>query len=220
MNGRFISYLRVSTASQGASGLGIEAQREEVERYLSAGDALLAEFIETESGKVADRPTLRQAIAQCRLTGATLLIAKLDRLSRNVAFIANLMEQGVPFVACDMPHAKPFELHIRASLAEEEARLISQRTRAALAAAKARGVKLGGYKGGPAPDHRLGSAALQQAADAYAARVGPTIRAMRGNGLTLRQIAASLTSEGIRTPRGGAWSACAVRNVLLRVPPD
>ncbi len=149
MNGRFVSYLRVSTDKQGRSGLGIEAQREAVARFSNGGTWVqLAELVETESGKNADRPQLREAIAQCRQTGATLLIAKLDRLARNVAFISALMEQGVPFVACDMPTATPFMLHVYAAMAEEEARAISLRTKVALAAAKARGVKLGGWRGG------------------------------------------------------------------------
>jgi DNA invertase Pin-like site-specific DNA recombinase len=218
MNGRFISYLRVSTDQQSQSGLGIEAQRAAVEQYLNGGDwTLLEEFVETESGKNSARPQLAKALAHCKLTGAKLVIAKLDRLSRNVAFIANLMEQAVPFVACDMPHAKPFELHIRASLAEEEARLISQRTKAALAAAKARGVKLGGYRGGGTPDTALATKARQEAAQAFAASVGPMIAEMHKQGASLRQIAEAMASKGIQTARGGdTWTATAVKNALAQ----
>ena len=187
MNGRFVSYLRVSTDKQGRSGLGIEAQREAVARFLNGGTwTLLAELVETESGKNADRPQLRAAIAHCRKTGATLLIAKLDRLARNVAFISTLMEQGVPFVACDMPTATPFMLHIYAAMAEEEARAISQRTKLALAAAKARGKKLGGWRGGPARDTAMATAGTIRRADDFAADVGPIARDMRHQGLSLR----------------------------------
>ena len=219
MNGRFVSYLRVSTDKQGRSGLGIEAQREAVARFCNGGDwTQFAELVETESGKNADRPQLREAIAQCRQTGATLLIAKLDRLARNVAFISALMEQGVPFVACDMPTATPFMLHVYAAMAEEEARAISLRTKVALAAAKARGVKLGGWRGGAPRDTTAATAGVARKADAFAADVGPMATDMRRRGLSLRQVAAEMTRRGIRTPRGGAWTATAVRNVLARFP--
>ena len=219
MNGRFVSYLRVSTDKQGRSGLGIEAQREAVARFANGGTwTLLAELVETESGKNADRPQLREAIAHCRQTGATLLIAKLDRLARNVAFISALMEQGVPFVACDMPTATPFMLHVYAAMAEEEARAISLRTKVALAAAKARGVKLGGWRGGAPRDTTAATAGVARKADAFAADVGPMATDMRRRGLSLRQVAAEMTGRGIRTSRGGAWTATAVRNVLARFP--
>jgi DNA invertase Pin-like site-specific DNA recombinase len=134
-----------------------------------------------------------------------------------VAFIANLMEQGVPFVACDMPHAKPFELHIRASLAEEEARMISTRTKAALAAAKARGVKLGGHRGGGHGDLTIARAARQRGADAFATRIGPDVRALHDQGHSLRAIAANLMSRGILTAtKQKTWTACAVQSVLKR----
>ena len=161
---------------------------------------LLAELVETESGKNADRPQLREAIAHCRKTGATLLIAKLDRLARNVAFISALMEQGVPFVACDMPTATPFMLHVYAAMAEEEARAISLRTKVALAAAKARGVKLGGWRGGAVRDTTAATAGVARKADTFAADVGPMATDMR-------QVAAEMTRRGIRTPRGGRVDA-------------
>src|SRR5689334_19296244 len=146
--GRFVAYYRVSTEKQGRSGLGLDAQQDAVARYLNGGEwELLETFTEQETGKGANaldrRPQLRAALDYARKAKATLVIAKLDRLSRNVAFVATLMESGVPFVAVDMPHAKTFELHIRAALAEEERRMISERTRAAMVAAKARGVVLG-----------------------------------------------------------------------------
>src|SRR5215831_14538405 len=141
---RFISYYRVSTSQQGASGLGLEAQREAVARHVAgAGGVIVAEFQEIESGKRNDRPEIAAALAACRLRRVTLVIAKLDRLARNVHFISSLMESGVDFVACDNPHATRLTIHILAAVAEHEREMISQRTIAALAAAKARGVKLG-----------------------------------------------------------------------------
>jgi len=139
---RFAAYYRVSTPRQGISGLGLEAQRAAALRHIGTGE-MTAEYTEVESGKRNEnRPKLKAALEHCRRCRAILLIASLDRLARNV-FISGLMESGVPFVAADMPPATPFEIHIRAAMAEEEARKISQRTKCALAAAKARGVKLG-----------------------------------------------------------------------------
>lgn len=141
---KFISYCRVSTVKQGASGLGLEAQQATIARYLNGGSwELLDEFVEIESGKKDDRPELAKALHHCRMTGATLVIAKLDRLSRDLHFISSLQKAGVEFVACDMPSANKFTVHIFAALAEHEREMISQRTKAALAALKARGVKLG-----------------------------------------------------------------------------
>lgn len=215
--GRFIAYYRVSTAEQGKSGLGLESQRAAVLAYLNGGNwSLSAEFTEVESGKSADRPQLARAMAACKLIGGTLLIAKLDRLSRNMAFLANLMESGVEFIAVDMPHATRFTVHILAAVAEHEAKQISARTRAALGAAKARGTVLGGYRGGPAPDWRTGVAGKQSKADAFAARVMPTIAAMRSEGKSLHQVAASLTASGVMTAAGGSWTASAVRRVIAR----
>lgn len=217
--GRFVAYYRVSTAEQGRSGLGIEAQKAALLAYLNGGKwSLVGQFIEVETGKNDARPQLAAALAHCRLMGATLLIAKLDRLSRDVHFISGLMKADVPFVAVDMPNAQPFELHIRASLAEEEARMISARTKAALAAAKARGKVLGGYRGGPVPDGALGIAAKQEKARAFAERVRPSVEALREEGKSLRQIAADLTAQGIPTPRGGnVWTAATVQRVIQPV---
>src|ERR1700693_2553841 len=146
--GKFVSYLRVSTDKQGHSGLRIEAQRKAVDDYLNGGRwTLLKEYVEIESGKRNDRPQLLAALAHAKATGATIVIAKLDRLARNVAFISNLMESGVEFVAVDMPLANRLTVHILAAVAEHERELISQRTKAALAAAKARGTKLGNPNG-------------------------------------------------------------------------
>src|ERR1017187_1317180 len=146
-NGRFVSYLRVSTQRQGKSGLGLEAQREAVAGYLNGGNwELVQEIVEVESGRNNDRPALATALALCRIHGAKLLVAKLDRLARNVAFISALMEAGVEFEAVDLPQANRLTVHIMAAPAEHEAGAISSRTKAALAAAKARGTKLGGYR--------------------------------------------------------------------------
>src|SRR3954469_9367606 len=146
--GKFVAYYRVSTAKQGASGLGLEAQQDAVRAHLNGGSwQLVAEVVEVESGKRNDRPKLAEALRLCRLHGATLIIAKLDRLARNVAFISNLMESGVEFTAVDFPQANRLTVHILAAVAEHEAKAISTRTKDALAAAKARGTKLGGNQG-------------------------------------------------------------------------
>ena len=159
---RFVSYLRVSTARQGTSGLGLEAQRAAVAGFLNGGDwTLVQEVLEVESGKRNDRPALATALKLCRKHRATLVIAKLDRLARNVAFISNLMESGVEFVAVDMPQANRFVVHILAAVAEQEAEAISKRTKAALAAAKARGTKLGGRRVSAERFAEIGAAARQ-----------------------------------------------------------
>ena len=222
MEGRFVSYHRVSTAKQGDSGLGLEAQRKAVMDYLNGGGwELVAEFTEVESGKNGNRPQLQKALAKAKATGATLIIAKLDRLSRNLHFVTGLMESGVDFVACDMPHASRFEIHIRASLAEEERRLISERTRKALAAARARGVKLGNPDNLTPEAQRKGLERAQVAriaqADKFAQEVGDRIRELRGEGLSLRDIAQRLNQEHVLTARGKQWTATAVRNVLVRL---
>ena len=147
-SGRFVAYYRVSTARQGRSGLGLEAQQQAVREHLDGGNwTLVGEFVEVESGKRADRPKLAEAVKACRVRGAKLVIAKLDRLARNVAFISNLMESGVEFEAVDFPQANRLTIHIIAAMTEHEVKMISDRTKAALAAAKRRGVKLGGDRG-------------------------------------------------------------------------
>jgi DNA invertase Pin-like site-specific DNA recombinase len=214
---KYVAYYRVSTAKQGQSGLGLEAQREAVTRF---GGQVVAEFTEVESGKKSDRTQLAQAIALCRVHKARLLIAKLDRLARNVAFVATLMNSDVKFVACDMPDADPFRLHLDASIAEEETRKISARTKAALAAAKARGVKLGGARGhGFASEHiTLGHKAQAEQAKTRAYNILPFITQAKADGATsLRQIAAALNSRGIPTARNGLWTAVQVKRIVDRM---
>jgi DNA invertase Pin-like site-specific DNA recombinase len=213
--GRFVAYYRVSTAKQGQSGLGLEAQRAAVLDYLNGGKwSLLAEFTEVESGKHDDRPELAKAFAQCKLTGSVLLIAKLDRLSRDACFLLGLEKAGIEFVACDMPNANRLTVGIMAVVAQEERRMISERTRAALQAARERGVKLGGCRGASAPDTSLATAARVAKANAHADMLAPVLAELHG--MSLHQTAIELTQRGIVTPRGGAWTATAVRRVMLR----
>jgi DNA invertase Pin-like site-specific DNA recombinase len=216
-SGKGVSYLRVSTDRQGESGLGLEAQRKAVADYLNGGSwSLAAEFVEIESGKRSNnRPQLAAVLAACKKLKAKLVVAKMDRLSRNVAFIATMMDSGVEFVACDNPNATRLTLHILAAVAEHEREMISQRTKAALAAAKARGVRLGGPKLAIAT--KLGNAGNRAAADRFAANVAPVIQQIRASGATsLRAIAAALNARGVATARGGQWNATQVMSVLRR----
>lgn len=218
-NALFVAYYRVSTARQGRSGLGLDAQRAAVAAYLNGGDwSLIGEFTEVESGKVNDRTQLAAAMQQCRLTSAKLVIAKLDRLSRNASFLLSLRDGGVEFVAADMPDANRMTVGIMAVIAEHEREMISARTKAALQAAKARGTALGGYREGNRVDGRLGVAARQKAAAAFAARVAPMVAGMRQRGLSLRQIAVELRAQHVSAPSGGTWTATAVSRTLARVP--
>ncbi|MFZ0033262.1 MAG: recombinase family protein [Candidatus Cybelea sp.] len=215
--------LRVSTQRQGTSGLGLEAQRASVEAFCKAnGYTLTEEFVEIESGRKSDRPVLHEALARARSSKATLVIAKLDRLARNVAFIANLMESGVEFRACDMPEANRLLLHILAAVAEQEGRTISERTSNALAAAKARGVKLGAAN--PACRNRLARHAAKGAAasaitrrrlrDECNAAVAHKIATLREKGFSLREISVTLNGDGYTTATGGSWHPMAVSRVL------
>lgn len=223
-SGRFVAYYRVSTARQGASGLGLEGQQEAVRRHMNGGSwELIAEVTEVESGKRNDRPKLAEALRLCRLYGATLIIAKIDRLARNVAFISNLMESAVDFVACDFPTANRLTVHILAAVAEHEAKAISDRTKAALAAAKARGTKLGGDRGRFMEVRHLGIdhsvAVRQEKADRRAADLAPVIRELQASGMTVAAVARELTRRGIPTSRGGrTWASQQVLNVLARAP--
>src|ERR1700733_3546669 len=222
-NGKFVSYLRVSTVRQGISGLGLEAQREAVASYLNGGRwSLVQEVVEVESGKRNDRPAIAEALRLCRLHRATLIIAKLDRLARNVHFISSLMESGVEFVAVDFPQANRLTVHILAAVAEHEASMISARTKAALGAAKAHGVKLGGQQG--SPDRMAGMARRGNAASATVRRVASAKRnedllpviedLMAAEFIALQQIADGLNERGITAARGGAWSAVQVRRIV------
>jgi DNA invertase Pin-like site-specific DNA recombinase len=224
-SGKFVSYLRVSTDRQGRSGLGLEAQRKAVEDYLNGGNwELLAEFVEIETGKKDDRTKLRKALHRCKVTGATLVIAKLDRLSRNLAFIAALQDSGAKFVAADMPEANETMIQFMAVIAQHERKMISTRTKAALAAAKARGVRLGHANlpalqavGAGKPGWTKGADANRAAADQYARDVQPVIEDICAGGVTsLKRIAAELNARAILTARGGRWYATTVRNLLGR----
>jgi DNA invertase Pin-like site-specific DNA recombinase len=218
--GRFISYLRVSTQRQGRSGLGLEAQRKAVTDYLNGGSwELVQEVIEVESGKSKDRPKLAEALRLCRVYNATLLVAKLDRLARNVAFISTLMESKVRFVAADLPEANELTVHIMAAMAEYEAKAISARTKAALAAAKRKGTQLGGLRWNLASVSKQGRALAiktrKEKAGKRAADLLPVVRTIQNDGATsLRQIAAVLNERGITTARGGPWSAVQVQRLL------
>jgi DNA invertase Pin-like site-specific DNA recombinase len=208
-----IAYYRVSTREQGNSGLGLEAQQATVAAYCKAnGSTIVARFTEVESGKIANRPQLQAAIAACKQHGARLIVAKLDRLSRNVAFTAALMDSGVDFVCCDNPSANKLTIHVLAAVAQAEAEAISQRTRAALGALKARGVKLGSPKASQdAPG--AGRANVAKAA-AYAATIQPLAAKKRASGKTLQEIADFLNGRGMRTRRGGFWGPVAVMRLL------
>ena len=217
---QFVSYLRVSTRKQGSSGLGLEAQRAAVADYLNGGRwQLLAEVVEVESGKRGVRPKLAEALRLCRIHGAVLVVAKLDRLARDAHFLLGLSKTGVNFVACDMPSANRMTVGIMAVVAEEEARMISIRTKAALAAAKARGVRLGGDRGAvlSAEARIKGNAARSAKANGRAADLLPVIAEARASGATtLKAVAEALNAKGIPTARGGTWSPIQVQRVEAR----
>jgi DNA invertase Pin-like site-specific DNA recombinase len=219
--GSFVSYLRVSTAKQGQSGLGVEAQRKAVADYLNGGNwTLLAEYVEVESGANDERPKLAEALARCRLHDATLVIAKLDRLSRDVHFLTGLQKAGAKFVAADMPEANEMVVQIMAAVAQAERRMISARTKAALQAAKARGVRLGGDRGNlPVVGDKgraISAAERHRKAEQRTKDLAPTIAELRAQGATsLRQIAEGLNERGITTARGGRWSAVQVQRLGL-----
>jgi DNA invertase Pin-like site-specific DNA recombinase len=226
VSGRFIAYYRVSTAKQGRSGLGREAQEASVKAYLNGGRwKLIAEFAEVESGKRSDRPELDKALAACRLHRAKLIVAKVDRLTRSVAFLSRLLEAGVEVLFCDLPAIEGptgrFMLQQMAAVAELEAGLISTRTKAALAAAKARGVKLGRVQSKKitAEASALGRDAIARRVAAKAADYAPIIRELQSAGITsLGGIAAALTESCIPTARGqGTWRAEQVSRVLAKL---
>lgn len=229
---RFTAYIRVSTARQGRSGLGLEAQREAIRSHIaSTSGELLGEYLEVESGMRSDRPELAKALSACRVQRCTLIIAKLDRLSRNVSVVSALMDSGVDFVACDNAAANRLTLHVLAAVAENEARMISERTRVALAAAKRRGTRLGGFRGRAATDadRKCASAAKTALANARARDLADTIRELQSQGVTsYRAIAGRLTELGIPTTgshdkhgrptgHGGTWTGVQVSRVIARV---
>ena len=219
-----VTYFRVSTAAQGRSGLGLDAQREAVSGFCRGRSCeVLGEYVEVESGKRNDRPELTKALHHAKVTGATLVVAKLDRLSRNAAFLLALRDSGAKLVAADQPNVNDMTVGILAVVAEAERKAISERTSAALQAAKARGVKLGNPNGADAI-RRAGKgnvAALQAVkanADRHAADLADVIEDLRAKGRSsLRELAAGLNERRMRTPRGGVWHATSVKNLLARI---
>lgn len=215
---QFVIYRRVSTEDQGRSGLGLEAQSRDIELFLTnyaeVPYEVLGDLLDVQSGKDSDRPELAKALDLCRKTGAELLVAKLDRLSRKVSFIATLMDDPkVKLRVASMPNADKFQLHIYAALAEQERDFISLRTKAALAEAKARGQKLGGLRDKTGKRNE----AIQRDALAFARKVAPIVQPLRNSGTTLAGIAEALEGAGISTPRGGKWTPTQVRRVIERL---
>ncbi len=218
---RYVAYYRVSTEKQGKSGLGLDAQREAIARFISPHDTIVAEFTETETGKRNDRPQLHAALAMANALGSRLLVAKLDRLSRNAAFLLALQDSGVPFVAADMPTANHTVIGILAVIAQAEREAISARTKAALEQARKRGVKLGNPNGAAAIKH-LGNAKAAQGAtrtaDAYARKVAPVLARITSTGTTgPSAIARELNARAVPTARGGKWIAQGVINIIARL---
>lgn len=219
-----VAYYRVSTASQGRSGLGLEAQRRAVADLCGArGLEIIADFTEVESGGKAERPQLQEAMRRAKVTGAVLVVAKLDRLSRSVAFLSTLQESGAQFIAADMPEANELTVHILAAVAQAERRAISSRTKEALQAAKARGVKLGNPRGAE-PLRRAGKgnkAALEarkEAADERCRELAGELAGIVGwRSMSLRELAAELDMRRIEAPRGGAWHPSGVRRLVKRI---
>lgn len=219
---KICAYIRVSTQRQGASGLGLDAQTAAIEAFARQnGHTIVATFREIESGKRCDRPQLTRALAKCRLLGATLCVAKLDRLARDLAFVANLMRDNVDFVACDAQYANRLTIGILAAVGEDEARRVSERTRAALAQAKLRGVVLGGSRNHTfSADERrkgsaLGCATRSEASRERASQLMPIIGELRAEGRTsLQQLAEGLNARGLPTARGKAWQPMQVRRVI------
>ena len=209
----YVSYLRVSTDRQGATGYGIDAQREAIQRFTQ--QSVLAEYVEVESGKNDNRPQMALALEHCKRVGATLVIAKLDRLSRRVSFVANLLESGVEFVACDNPHANKMTIQIMAVMAEYERDQTSKRTKEALAAAKARGVKLGGYRGADMTNARKAAAVLKkEKAQAFRDSVFLVVKGALEVGGSLTAAASILNSKGVPTSAGASWCAKTVSRVI------
>lgn len=197
---RYIAYYRVSTASQGKSGLGLAAQKSKIEAFLQPDDELIAEFVEVQSGKAENRDELWKALRHAHQHSAKIIIAKLDRFSRRVSFIAGIMEEGVGLVVADMPHATDFQLHIFAALAQEERRLISERTRNALAEAKKRGIRLGRNA------ERL-AIERKEAAFQFALNIQPILASLIADGMSYSAMADHLNQAGTPSARGGSVSS-------------
>lgn len=221
---KIIAYQRVSTAQQGASGLGLEAQKKAIQDFAEQqGGTILDSFTEVESGKNNDRPELEKALHLAKVTGSTLVIAKLDRLSRNAAFLLTLRDSGVKFIAADMPDANDLTVGIMALVAQQERAAASKRTKEALAAAKARGVQLGNPNGAAAlrragRGNEAGIAAIKSKADRHAMDLKPVIEFLQAEGLTsLGDIANALNNRGFLTRRGGQWHKTTVKNLLDRI---
>lgn len=221
---KIVTYCRVSTLSQRVSGLGLEAQKAAITAYAAQHRAIVTgSFVEVESGRSNDRPEMTKALRQARVTGSRLVIAKLDRLSRNAAFLLNLRDSGVDFVCCDDQNTTPLTIGIKSIIAEEEARAISARTVAALQAAKARGQKLGNPNGAAAlrragKGNSASCEARKAKADAFAADLVDVLADVEVSGhTTLHQIARELNRRGIRTARGGIWHPATVANVRARL---
>lgn len=220
---RYVAYYRVSTQKQGRSGLGLEAQRETVLGYVGGVGNLTAEFTEVESGRNADRPQLAAALRNCKATGAVLVVARLDRLARDVAFLSNLMNSGVDFVAVDFPEANRLMVHVLAAVAEYESRMASERTKVALKAAKARGTRLGNPNGARALKRAgKGNMAAVKVIQAQAGERADTLRDMvqdiqAGGVSTLSGIALELSNRGAKTARGGRWHPASVQRLLTRL---
>ncbi|MFY7835782.1 MAG: recombinase family protein [Novosphingobium sp.] len=221
---KVVAYYRVSTTGQGRGGLGLDAQRSAVAAYCGSRRCeIVGEFTEIESGKVDRRPELTKAMHLAKVTGATLVVAKLDRLSRNVAFLAALQESGAPFVAADLPEANELTIHIMAAVAQAERKAISRRTKEALAMAKAKGVRLGNPNGAAAlaraaRGNSASLAAIKHGAERFALDVGPIIADLKANGHTsLRALATEMNRRGIVTRRGGEWHAATVRDLVQRL---
>lgn len=224
MTSKLVAYHRVSTAKQGSSGLGLEAQQAAIERYAArAGATVIASFTEVESGKNNARPELQKALHQAKATGATLVIAKLDRLSRNAAFLLTLRDSGVRFLAADMPAADNLTVGIMALVAQQEREAISKRTKEALQAAKARGTKLGNPNGAAAllragKGNAAGVEAVKAKAQDHAEMLRPVVEAFRAQGkASLGALAEALNGGGYQTPRGGTWHKTSVKNLLDRL---
>jgi DNA invertase Pin-like site-specific DNA recombinase len=219
---KFVSYARVSTARQGRSGLGLEAQREAVQRFVMArgGRIVAPAFVEVETGKRNDRPELQKALRRCRMTGATLVVAKLDRLSRNAAFLMTLRDSAVQFVAADLPEANTMTVGVMAVVAQHEREAISARTKAALLATKARGTTLGGRRPGAADIklyQSLGAEAARRKANEIAELRREPIEALIREGLSLKEMAARLNEEGVTTSRNGQWTVNAVWRMVAKI---